>query len=61
MLAGPGGRQAVGRFAVASDGRHLTCGSGGLIDDIHDHVEGDVPVDLPAGAPAGTGRSRGSR
>jgi hypothetical protein len=54
VLAGPDGRQAVGRFAVASDGRHLTCGSGSLIDDIHDHVECDVPVDLPAGAPAGT-------
>jgi hypothetical protein len=54
VLGGPGGARATGTFAVASDGRHLTCGSGSLIDDVYDHVPCSVTVDVPAGAPPGT-------
>ena len=39
---------------MASDGRHLTCGTAGLVDDFFDHVDCYVPVDIPAGTPAGT-------
>jgi hypothetical protein len=54
VLGGPGGERAVGSFAVASDGRHLTCGSDSLIDDVYQHVPCSVPVALPAGATPGT-------
>lgn len=54
VLAGPDGRQLESTFAVASDGRHLTCGTASLIDDIHDHVLCYAPVVVPAGTPAGT-------
>ena len=49
VLTGSGGQQAKASFAVASDGRHLTCGTASLIDDIYAEVECYVPVVIPAG------------
>ncbi|MFG1608138.1 hypothetical protein [Actinoplanes sp. NPDC049265] len=53
-LAGPDGRRVSSLFSVASDGRHLTCGFGSLINNIYDRVECAAQVDIPAGTPAGT-------
>jgi hypothetical protein len=53
ILTGPNGARLTTPFAVAWDGRHLTCGSD-LIADIYDHVECSVDVAIPAGTPAGT-------
>jgi hypothetical protein len=54
VLDGPGDARLTTPFAVAWDGRHLTCGTGSLIPDVHDHVECAVDVAIPAGTPAGT-------
>jgi hypothetical protein len=48
-VAGPDGVRVSAGFAVSSDGRHLTCGTSSLIDDIFDHVECSVPVVVTAG------------
>ncbi|MFC3383783.1 hypothetical protein [Couchioplanes azureus] len=53
VLTGPDGLRIGTPFAIAFDGRHLTCGTASLIDDIHDRVECAVPVVIPAGTPAG--------
>lgn len=49
ILSGPGGQLVKTSFAVASDGRHLTCGTGSLIDDMYTEVECSVPAVIPAG------------
>jgi hypothetical protein len=52
-LDGPDARRLTSPFSVASDGRHLTCGFGSLINNIYDRVECAVQVDVPAGTPPG--------
>ncbi|WP_199509939.1 hypothetical protein [Nucisporomicrobium flavum] len=49
ILAGPRGHRVESGFAVAFDGRHLTCGTDSLIEDVFDHVDCSVPVVVPAG------------
>lgn len=49
VVGGPRGARVSAPFEVAFDGRHLTCGSGSLIDDVYDHVECSIGVPLPAG------------
>ena len=53
-LAGPDGQRIGADFAMASDGRHLTCGFGSLANNIYDRVECAAQVDIPAGTPPGT-------